>query len=464
MGAKGDFTVKVSNKGVVTAAAEPIRHHWVPQSNLDRLLPPVEVGVFLCYKIPSSSFPCGSVMSFLKNALARALVSYHVLAGEIVANPGEELRVFCNNRGVDFVEAFADVELTNLNFYKPEESIEGKLVPKIRHGVLSVQVTELKNGGVVVACAFDHRVADAYSANMFLVSWAELARRELATPSLPPVFRRSFLSPRHPGHYDPSLDDMYMLLSALPPPKLTKQYNADENKLISRVYCVEADQLASLQSQANSSRTIHDRRRTKLEAFSALLWKIVAEGEAESDKVCRMGIVVDGRMRLNEGDEDKAKMMAAYFGNVLSIPSGQKRASALKEMPLSSVADAVHELLEGAATRDHFLDLIDWIEDRRPEQAFAKIYGSGTKEEDGAALVVSSGLRFPVGEVDFGWGRPVFGCFHCPWGGEVGHVMPMPSALRNGDWIVYMRMFIAQLDLIDARAGHIFKPFASNFL
>ena len=52
-----------------------------------------------------------------------------------------------------------------------------------------------------------------------------------------------------------------------------------------------------------------------------------------------MGIVVDGRRRLSSGDEDKAAVMATYFGKVLSIPFGEKMIDELKEKPLSWVAD-----------------------------------------------------------------------------------------------------------------------------
>lgn len=63
----------------------------------------------------------------------------------------------------------------------------------------------------------------------------------------------------------------------------------------------------------------------------------------------------------------------------------------------------------------------------------AKIYCAGSS--DGPALVVSSGHRFPVGKMDFGWGRPRVGSYHFPWGGNAGYVMPMPIPVGNGDWI-----------------------------
>ena len=319
-------------------------------------------------------------------------------------------------------------------------------------------MTELKCGGVVVACTFDHRIADAYSANMFLVSWAEMAQSKPL--SVLPSFRRSLLNARRPGSYDPSLDDMYVPMSALPPPKAPQ---SGDDLLINRLYYVTAEQLSLLQSLATSKSS--PCKRTKLESLSAFLWKMVAKSadlDDDNKKICKMGIVVDGRRRLSSGDEDKDAAMANYFGNVLSVPFGEKIIDELKAKPLSWVGDAVHEYLEGAVTREHFLGLIDWVEAHRPEPAVAKIYCSGSN--DGPPFVVSSGQRFPVSKVNFGWGRPALGSYHFPWGGEAGYVMPMPSPVRDGDWVVYVHLLKGQIDLIETEAAHVFRPLTPEYL
>ena len=141
------FKVKVTEREVVSAAL-PLQDHWLPLSNLDLLLPPVDVGVFFCYNKGTSSSPTSieSVMSFrsmvgvLKKALAQALVSFYAFAGELVKNAEGEPELHCNNGGVDFVMASANVELSVLDLYNPDDSVEGKLVPAKKRGVLAVQV------------------------------------------------------------------------------------------------------------------------------------------------------------------------------------------------------------------------------------------------------------------------------------------------------------------------------------
>ncbi|GJR30500.1 shikimate O-hydroxycinnamoyltransferase-like protein [Tanacetum coccineum] len=295
-------------------------------------------------------------------SLSRALALYYPLAGEILWNAdARENQIHCNNRGVDFVEAVADVQLKELNLYNPDESIEGKLMPKKLHGVLAIQVTELNCGGIVI----------------------DITRSE--TPSMLPSFDRSYFNPRFPTTYSSSIDDVFAILE--PPTKPDPNQNQDEGDLlINRVYFIEGEQLSSVQTLACENEC----RRSKLEAFASFLWKIIAlsmEDSRNSNKMCNVALAVDGRRRLSEGDgEEKEKLMISHFGNVLSIPSGAKRSQELKEMSLSEIATVVHEFLQIATTKEHFLDLIDWVEERRSQPLIARAFASGEM-----AVMISSG-------------------------------------------------------------------------
>ncbi|KAI3744186.1 hypothetical protein L1987_57262 [Smallanthus sonchifolius] len=353
------FFVKVTDK-VVVHAEEPWNDHWLSFTNLDLLVPPFDVGSFFCYKKPShGSFP--DLLNTLKASLSRALSLYYPLAGEILWNPAAEENQFrCNNRGIDFIEAVADVELKELNLYNPDESIEGKLMPKKLHGVLAIQ----------------------------------------------------------------------------------------------------GEQLNKLQLVASEN----GQRRSKLEAFTSFLWKIVAlsmEDSGNHNKLCNVALAVDGRRRLSEGDgEEKEKLMASHFGNVLSMPSGSKTSQELMEMSLSTIATDVHEFLQTATTKDHFLDLIDWVEERRSQPLVAIAFAS--KE---MSVMVSSGTRFHTnGDMDFGWGKVVFGSCHVPSGREDCYVSTLPSPTNNNDWVIYMHLPMKHMNYIESHAGHMFKPLDSDYL
>ncbi|CAN6931722.1 unnamed protein product [Brassica oleracea] len=404
--------------------------------NLDLILPPVHVSVCFCYKKPRN-MTNSMAHETLKTALAETLVSYYAFAGEIVTNPTGEPEILCNNRGVDFMEAGADVDLRELNLYDPDESI-AKLVPIKKHGVIAIQLWDA------------HLIADAYSMNMLLVSWAEISRSDVPI-SCVPSFRRSLLNPRRPLVVDSSIDQMYIPVTSLTPPQETTN---PDSILVSRLYYIKADALDDLQALASGSK-----RRTKLESFSAFLWKLVAKHAATDpvpSKNSKLGIVVDGRRRLMEQENN------TYFGNVLSIPFGGQMIDDLVNKPLSWVTEVVHRFLETAVTKEHFLNLIDWVETRRPTPTVSRIYSTGS--EDGPAFVVSSGRSFPVTQVNFGWGSPVFGSYHFPWGGNAGYVMPMPSSVEDGDWMVYLHLTKGQLKFIEEEASQVLKPIDNNYL
>ncbi|KAL0681136.1 hypothetical protein Bca4012_047983 [Brassica carinata] len=447
------FHVTTTRKEIVAPASSPLlplpENMIISVSNLDLLLPPVDINVCFCYKKPLYNIK----MDALKRSLAEALVSYYVLAGEVVANPiTGEPEILCNNGGVEVVEAAADVELRELNLHDPYQSI-AKFVPMKVHGVFAIQITELKCGSLVVGCTFDHRIADAYSMNMFLLSWAQISRSDVPTSYIP-SFNRSLLNPRRPLIIDSSIDQIYMPVTSLPLPQETTN---PDNILTSRIYYIKAEVVQELQTLAGNG------KRTKLESFSAFLWKLVAKHAATTTDSkllnSKLGIVVDGRKKLMEQETN------TYFGNVLSVPFGEQIIDDLTHKPLSWVADEVHKVLESSVTKDHFLNLIDWIETRRPVPVLSRIYGTGS--EEGPAFVVSSGKSFPVTRIDFGWGSPVFGSYHLPLGSRTGYVMTIPSPVVDnsaGDWIVYLHLAKGQLKFIEQEAPHVFKPIDNDYL
>ena len=131
----GGHEVTVTSSVTTTVApALPLQEHRLPLSNLDLLLPPLDVSVFFCYLHPAPT------AAALKEALAKALVAYYPLAGEVAANGDGEPELLCSGRGVDFTEASAGgTELWELRLGVVDEGVE-KMVPAKKAGVMAVQV------------------------------------------------------------------------------------------------------------------------------------------------------------------------------------------------------------------------------------------------------------------------------------------------------------------------------------
>ncbi|KAM3701843.1 hypothetical protein ACB098_05G205100 [Castanea mollissima] len=452
-----DFTVTVTKKEVVVAAQFPNQEHWLPLSNLDIcLVPPLDFSLYFCYTKPTcgDNWTFGSKVEVLKKALAKALVPYYALAGEIVPNSVGEPEILCNNRGVDFIEGFADIELQNLNLYRADETIGCKLVPKKKNGMLAVQATGFKCGGLMVTCTFGHKIMDGYSASMFLISWAEIAQSKPLS-SLP-TFCRSLLNPRIPGSFDSSLENLCIPITSFHPNPI-KEPNLGGNNFVSRTYIVKANIINQIQSLASTNEC----KRTKVECFSALLWKIIAKSGTADKNISKLGILVDGRTRIGRGDEEKTKILASYFGNLWSIPYGSKTVDDLIDKPLSWVANEVHGIEESGMMSEHFLGLLDWAAAHRSAPSLPKIYACGSRE--GPALVVSSLLRLPFSNVQFGWGRPTCVSAYFPWGGDAGYVLLVQSPSGNGDWVVYMYILKEELELIEREAGHMLRPLTLRY-
>lgn len=127
---------------------------------------------------------------------------------------------------------------------------------------------------------------------------------------------------------------------------------------------------------------------------------------------------------------------------------------------MSNVATLVHEFLQPATTKEHFLDIIDWVEEQRPRPLISKAFLGGDM-----AISMSAGQRFKtMEEIDFGWGKVTFGTCYVPSDRKDCFVMPMGSPINNEDWVVYTHMTRKHLTYIETHASHVFKPINTDYL
>lgn len=124
------------------APALPLQEHRLPLSNLDLLLPPIDVGVFFCYASGNGNDDDVPSALALKAALAKVLVPYYPLAGEVVATAAGEPELLCSGRGVDFTEAVGGSELKELRLGLVDEGVQRLVPAKKLAGVVSVQVVQ----------------------------------------------------------------------------------------------------------------------------------------------------------------------------------------------------------------------------------------------------------------------------------------------------------------------------------
>ncbi|KAH7577412.1 hypothetical protein ACOSP7_001687 [Xanthoceras sorbifolium] len=414
------FEVNFTAKTVVKATGPMPEPHTLSLSNLDLLSGRFPVTYFYFYRQPQDE---NSILKIeaLRISLAKTLSYYYPFAGRIIQNPSNsEPEIICDNTGALILEANTNIPLKNLDFYNLNESLQGKLASVTPDFPLQVQVTHFTCGGISISFTFDHALGDATAFGKFLLSWSEMAQQK--SLSCTPNHQRSCLHARSPPSYHPSLDQTFVKCSLeeitnMPP----------TNILLKRLYHIDASCIRRLQELA----CINGKKRTKIEAFSAYVWKIMVN--AIDNKIhgkCKMGWLVDGRSRIR-GDHQNS--MSNYIGNVLSLVFGEASFAELKEGSISDIANKVHDSIKEVTNEAHFLDLIDWIECHRPGLMLSRV----VLGREGPALVVSSGGRFPVAELDFGFGSPVIGTVYSSIERiGVGYMNQRPSAKCDGSWIV----------------------------
>lgn len=412
-------------------------------SNLDLLSGRFPVTYFYFYQNPllNDSF---FIIENLKRSLAITLTYYYPFAGRIIQNPNtSEPQIICDNSGALVMEAKANIPLKMLDFYNLNESLQGKLVSINPDFPLQIQVTYYTCGGVSITFTFDHALGDASAFGKFLVSWSEIAQNKPL--SCTPNHKRNLLA-RDPPTYHPSLDQNFVKCTIeeimnIPTPKV----------LLKRLYYIDVSSIDWLQSLAS----VGNKKMTKIEAFSAYVWKIMVKAIDKNQDKCKMGWLVDGRERMCR-DKDS---MSNYIGNVLSLAFGEARVDELKQGSIHNIANKVHEAISKVTNEAHFMDLIDWIECHRPGLMLSKVVlGQG-----GPALVLSSGRRFPVAELDFGFGSPVLGTV-CSTIEKIGvaYMNQRPSASGDGSWTVSAILwpeFASALEL-----DPIFQPMTARHL
>ncbi|KAB1216010.1 Anthranilate N-benzoyltransferase protein 1 [Morella rubra] len=417
---RGKFEVYFTGKSVVRAVDPLPGPHTVTLSNLDLLSGRFPVTYFYFYRRPDFSNFTPVIIDILKSSLAETLNYYYPFAGRIVQNPHtSEPEIICDNTGALVVEAQANIPVNELNFYNLNQFLQGKLVSISPNFPVQIQVTNYTCGGISITFTFDHALGDASAFGKFLLSWSEIAQKK--PMSCIPDHRRN-LRARFPPTYHPSLDQTFVKCT------MEEILNMPMTRtLLKRLYHIEASSINRLQKLA----CVDGKRRTKIEAFSAYVWKVMVSTLDESHLFSKMGWLVDGRERMCEVGNKNS--MSNYIGNFLSVAFADASVVELKQGSISEVADKIHAAISKVTTRDHFLDLIDWIECHRPGLMLSRVVlGQG-----GPALVLSSGRRFPVAEVDFGFGSPVLGTV-CSTIERIGvaYLNQRPSASGDGSWTI----------------------------
>ncbi|KAL3613808.1 hypothetical protein CASFOL_041882 [Castilleja foliolosa] len=318
-------------------------------------------------------------VNVIRDALAKTLVHYYPYAGRLVEGPDKKFMVDCAEQGVGFLEAEARVTLEQLGDTVRPPCPYPEFLLAGDDGMLGcplmfVQVTRLMCGGFVLAIRFNHLMSDAVGSLQFVTALSEIAKG-ISIPSIQPLWQRD-------------------LLLTSKNPCMNKTHNKshrrvyDDKTLVRRSFSFGPEEIKAIRKKL----PLEARSSSKFDLISACVWRSRTRAlqlNPDDDVWITCAVNVRG--------ENFLDLPVGYYGNAVICPAKASKVRILCESPLGYAIKLVKEartLLNEEYTRSG-INLI------------------ATKERAQISsprnLIVSDASKAGFDEVDFGWGKPIYG-------------------------------------------------------
>ncbi|KAM7260538.1 hypothetical protein ACFE04_011211 [Oxalis oulophora] len=193
--------VHISSRKLVKPASKTDHPKLLKLSLLDQHYPPYYITIAFFYTATTPTLsPFSEKSTSLQKSLSRVLVHYYPLAGRLK----DTAFIDCNDQGAYFVEATTKCSLAeflqrpdgySLDHFFPDK--DPKTVPLAIDCVLLVQLTLFSCGGMSLAICPSHKVFDGVSFCTFVQSWSDMCSGFSSRVVVAPNFvGSSFLPPR----------------------------------------------------------------------------------------------------------------------------------------------------------------------------------------------------------------------------------------------------------------------------
>ncbi|CAJ1976204.1 unnamed protein product [Sphenostylis stenocarpa] len=261
----------------------------------------------------------------IRHALAETLVFYYPFAGRIKDGSDGSLVVDCNEEGVLFIEADADVTLDQFGdalkppfpcfqelLYQPPGSEAVTHTP-----IFIIQVTRLRCGGFIFALRFNHTIIDGVGLIHFTITMAGIARGVLQEPPFKPVWCRD-------------------LLNARDPPRVTfnhREYEqlTDSNDAVPPDFDQRSFFFGPAETAAIRDLLPRDlgQQATTFEVLTSYIWRCRTRAlQIDPKEDVRMMCIVDAR------DKFEPSLPEGYYGSCFAFPAAVAAAGKLCSEPL----------------------------------------------------------------------------------------------------------------------------------
>ncbi|XP_010265527.1 PREDICTED: shikimate O-hydroxycinnamoyltransferase-like [Nelumbo nucifera] len=388
--------ISVKESTMVRPAQEtPQRSLW--NSNVDLVVPRMHTPSVYFYR------PTGSTNFFdpkvLKEALSKALVPFYPMAGRLKRDEDGRIEINCNGEGVLFVEAETGSVIDDFGDFAPTMELK-QLIPAVDYSgdissypLLVLQITRFKCGGVSLGVGMQHHVADGSSGLHFINTWSDMARGLDLT--IPPFIDRTLLRARDP----PTPSFHHIEYQPAPPmkhpPETPNSQSGPESTTVT-MFKISRDQLNIL--KAKSKDGANSVNYSSYEMLAGHVWRCVCKARGlPDDQDTKLYIATDGRSRL------RPPLPPGYFGNGIFTATPIAVSGDLLSKPLTYAAGRIHDAL--VRMDDEYLrSALDYLE----LQPDLTVLVRGAHTFRCPNIGITSWVRLPIHDADFGWGRPIF--------------------------------------------------------
>ncbi|GAV56756.1 Transferase domain-containing protein [Cephalotus follicularis] len=329
----------------------------------------------------------------IREALGRALVYYYPLAGRLGEGPDKKLMVDCTGEGILFVEAEANIKHEQLgdSIYPPCGSFDEFLYNVSgSEGILNCplllfQVTRLTCGGFIVAIRLNHTMCDGPGFSQFLHAVAEIACGKQA-PSILPIWNRELFNARDP--------------TCITLPEFEDGTHNSQNVAVTnstnmsyKSFFFYPREFKALRNHLPS----HLKNcTTRFELLTACLWKCrTAALGLKPDDVVLVSFPINSR-----GNHQNMHVPLGYYGNAFVLAAVSSRVNHLCDNPLGYVVELVKEA-KAQLSEGYVKSSVDRkvIRGRTMQTTFERMFN----------ITLADNTHSGFDEVDFGWGKPVYG-------------------------------------------------------
>ncbi|PON74938.1 Transferase [Parasponia andersonii] len=375
----------------------------------------------------------------LKEALSKVLVSFYPMAGRFSLDSSGRLEIECNDEGALFVVAESSSVIGDFGDFTPTPDMR-KLVPAVDYSggissypFLVLQVTYFKCGGVSLGVGVEHRVVDGPAAFHFVNEWSNIARGlKLA---IPPVFDRTIFCSRNP----PQVVFNHFEYQLTPGTKTSQQSSITSTNSQSgvtsptvSVFEITIEQLNVLKAKAKDDSNIVNY--STYEILAGYFWKCASIARAiPNSQETRLHFAANGRnLRL------KPRPQPGYFGTAVFVATSAVVASDLQSKPLWYAASRIRETLV-RMDDDYLRSAIDYLE------FFPDTKRDGAHFYESPNFRVTSWMKMPLYEANFGWGRPFYvGPAAVMYEGKAFFI---PTANKDGSLLLILALQHEQMEV-----------------